>query len=331
MLSRGVRGLAAAALLVALAAIAAVSSASGASSATGTSATGTSSTTVVFIMTAAEPGLIKMGNGMKEEGAKYGYNIKVSNALISTSNQNSLMRTFASEHVKAIILDSTGGAQLRAGLTATEAAHVPVYVVYSPDSGPVPGIAVSLRANAGTQSTEAMIKAQGTKGSVLALDLPTGANCVSSANQFTTIMKHYPGWKITTQVVPPQGYAQTAEAATKAWLLHNPKGSGQLAVWGCWDDPVLGSAAALGAANRWDVKLYGQNTDTGSAALLLAGHYGASFYFDEAALGRHMVDLVHSQAGMSYSDIKPAFESYAPIEITPKNIRAMIKRFPELK
>ena len=287
--------------------------------------------TVAYVQWAAAAGQTLMAKGVKLEAAKYGYTAKVANALGSAANANSLMQSFVTQHVNAIIVDSYSAANLATGIHAAQGAQIPVYIMYSPDPHAEPGVAVSLRTNAGELSAKAIIQNQGKKGSVLELTLPSGANCVLSAQAFAAVFRNYPGWKVQTQAVPSPGWVQVAASATKAWLLSHPKGT-QLAIWGCWDDPAVGAASALAAANppRWDVKLYGQDTSAASAALLEANHYGVSYFFNTIGVAQHMVDIVHGQAGVPYKKIKPVLESQTPIKVTPQNIRALIKKYPSI-
>lgn len=319
LLSRRVRCAAAVILASGLGAVIAIGGAEGASK-----------FTVAYIAySLSEQPQQQIALGMKNEAAKYGYTVNAVDGLSNSKDANSLMQTEISQGANAIVLDSWGKANLEAGLQEAHAAKIPVYLLFSPDSHPYPDVAVDVRANAGTASTQAIIKNQGKKGSVLEFTLPIGANCVSSAEQFSAVMKKYPGWKIQTQAVPAPGWAEVAAATTKAWLLSHPKG-GQLAIWGCWDGPSEGAASALAAANRFDVKVYGQDTDAGSVALLEKRHYEASFYFNDLAVGAHAIDLAHGNASVPFNRIKPAFESYPPIEVTQQNVRAFVKKFPSV-
>ena len=63
------------------------------------------------------------------------------------------------------------------------------------------------------------------------------------------------------------GQVEDGTAFTSAWLASHPAGSGDLAVWGAWDEPGMGAIAALKQSGRDDVKVYSIN---GSPAALQA-------------------------------------------------------------
>lgn len=301
---------------------------SGASSASsGSGGSGKKLTVGYVAYTLTAPPQQDMKKGFEQEAQKYGYTVKTVDAQGDAAKANSLMQTFVTQRVDAIVTDSFSADTLRAGITAAKQAGIPVYLGYAP--GDSPDLAAAIQANAGTESASLLVKQLGPSGSVLAFTLPPGPNCVSSEKQFDAVMAANPGWKVQKQPVPVPGWAQAASSATNAWLKSHPKGQ-KLAIWGCWDGPAAGAASALVQAGRTDVKVYGQNTEADSAALLQKNDYAASYYFDSAALARHIMDIVHSNAGVPVGSIKHVFERFKGILVTPSTVNVFLKKYPQV-
>jgi ribose transport system substrate-binding protein len=270
----------------------------------------------------------EMKKGMEEQGAKYGYTINAVDGGGEPAKANSAIQTLVTQKVNAIVIDSYGPEDIKAGVLAAKAAKIPIYIPYAP--GPSNEVAWTVRGNAGTIESETLVKNMGETGSVLAFTLPAGANCVSSQKQFEAVMKKHPGIKVREQPIKAPGYQQEAATTTQGWLKSHPAGGEKLAVWGCWDGPASAAAAALNEAGRTDVAAYGQNTEAPTVALLKKKQYTASWYFDSIAFGRHMIDLVHEEAGTPYEQIKPQFGTFPAIEVTPSNVDEFIKKYPQV-
>jgi ribose transport system substrate-binding protein len=269
----------------------------------------------------------ELKKGEEEAAKKYGYKVEVADPGGEPAKAVSLMQNFVTQGVDAIIVDSYGPGDLRAGLIAAKEAEIPVYMALAP--GETDEAAYAVRANAGTAETEKMLENLGKEGSVLALTLPSGANCVSSQEQFEEIMEGEPGWEVREQPVKVPGFAQEASSTTKAWLKSHPA-SEKLAVWGCWDGPSIGAATALTEEGRNDVQVYGQNTEATTISLLEKGQYTASWWFDGVKLGQKMVELIHGDAGTPYDELEPRFESFPGIEVNQENVKQFVKEHPSV-
>lgn len=269
----------------------------------------------------------ELKKGEEEAAKKLGYKVEVADPGGEPGKAVSLMQNFITQGVDAIIVDSYGPDDLRAGLIAAKEAEIPVYMTLAP--GETDEAAYAVRANAGTAETEKMLENLGNEGSVLALTLPSGANCVSSQEQFEEIMEGESGWDVREQPVKVPGFAQEASSTTKAWLKSHPAGE-KLAVWGCWDGPSIGAASALTEEGRNDVQVYGQNTEATTISLLEKGQYTASWWFDGVKLGRKMVELIHGDAGKAYDELEPRFESFPGIEVNQENVKQFVKEHPQV-
>ena len=266
--------------------------------------------------------------GSEEQAKKYGYTLKTVESQGSADKANSLIQSFVTQGVDAIVVDSYGADSLTAGIMAATSKKIPVYLAYAPaDSDSAAGV---VQVNAGTETADLMVKDLGNSGSVLAFTLPAGPNCASSEKQFDDVMAKNPGWKVQKQQVAVPGWEQAAATTTTGWLKSHPKGS-PLAIWSCWDGPGVGAASALKQAGRDDVNLYGQNTDAATIALLEKGQYTASYYFDSVALGRRMLDLVHANAGTPLGDIKHTFERFPKILVDQETLTDFLAKYPQVK
>ena len=269
----------------------------------------------------------EMKKGQEQEGQKFGYTVTTVDGGGEPAKANAAMQTLITQGVNAIVIDSYGGDSIKAGLLAAKSAKIPVYVPYAP--GPNNEVAWAVRGNAGTISAQVLVKNLGSSGSVLALTLPAGPNCVSSQQQFEAIMKNNPGIKVREQPIKVPGYQQEAATTTQGWLKSHPS-SEKLAIWGCWDGPATAAASALNEAGRHDVKVYGQNTEASTIALLEKKQYTASWYFDSVAFGAHMIDLIHEQASTPYEQIKPQFGKFPSIEVNQSNVKEFVSKYPQV-
>jgi ribose transport system substrate-binding protein len=266
--------------------------------------------------------------GQEEEAKKYGYTLKVADGGGEATKEIAAIQTFVTQGVDAIVLDSYSEGTIKAALLAAEAAEIPVYMSSSP--GEQPNLAGAIAENNATELTEKMAEEMGGKGNVLAFTLPSGPNCEYSREQFEEVMEKFPEIKYREQPVKVPGYQQEAVTATAGWLKSQPKGE-KLSIWGCWDGPAVPAATAAAEAGRIEeIGVYGQNTEPATVSLLEKGEYTLSYYFESRAGGRKIMELVHSNAGKSYSEIEPQFERGPAIEVNQENVAEVIKKYPQI-
>jgi ribose transport system substrate-binding protein len=289
---------------------------------------GTDNKTIGYVSyslgTAPQQGLVQ---GQQEQAKKYGYTIKIADSQASAAKANSLMQSFVTQKVDAIHVDSYSPDVLQAGIVAAKAAKIPVYLSMS--DGEPTDVASIVRANAGTAESEQLVKDMGDTGAVLAFTLPSGSNCVSSETQFDTVMKAKPGITVSKHPVQVPGFEADAASVTKAWLRNHPAGT-PLAIWSCWDGPALGVASALIANERLDVKNYGQNTEAKTVDLLKNKQFTADWYIDAVALGREIVDQVHTNASTSYDQLKGTFSSFPTVMVNQDNVTDFATKYPQV-
>lgn len=266
-----------------------------------------------------------MVKGMKQEAKKYGYTLKTADSQGSVATADSLMLTYVRLKVNAIIVDSYAADTLATALAAAVSAKIPVYFAW--EWAKPKKVAYSITLTGSAQQTNRMVKDLGGKGAVLAFTLPAGDNCTHYSHIMEAIMKKHPKIQLTEHASPPTGWAPDAAAATAAWLRSHPAGT-PLAIWGCFDGPNIGAVSALQAANRTDVKVYGDNGANDAIALIIKKQYTATWWFDSIALGKTLVDAAHKNANIPYSAIKPVFAFAPPILVDQSNVKAFVKKYP---
>ena len=158
---------------------------------------------------------------------------------------------------------------------------------------------------------ERMVKDMNSKGSVLALTYRAGLVCREREKVFDEIVKKHPEIKVTKNEVQIPGDIQNGTQYTTAWLSSHPAGSGNLAVWGCWDDPAIGAISGLKQRHRDDVKVYGQNGNANAINAVKSGWMTATNWQDSVKEGKKLVDTI-AKAKAAGSKWKPQDRSRFP-------------------
>jgi ribose transport system substrate-binding protein len=246
-------------LVVILAVIAGVGSTSAtAQTAPAGSAAGAKTVGIVDLVQ-SDPLNVEVINGVKAAAAAKGWKVKVFDANGSADAANSAFRNYVSQKVDMILDLAFPVSSVGAGLAAARAAHIPVG---GWGSGLAPGILMTTVDDVGKPSAEAVLKAVGGpsgKGAVLALFFTGGEVCRERQAVFQKTMKKAPGVKVQIQNLTLPGEQTEGTNYTNAWLAQHPKGSGNLAIWGCWDSPMYGAIASLRQQGRTDVKSFSIN------------------------------------------------------------------------
>ena len=93
------------------------------------------------------------------------------------------------------------------------------------------------------------------------------------------------------------GFLQDGAKYATAWLAKNPRGSGNLAIWGCWEDPTLGAISALKQQGRTDVKTYGINGSPQAIKAVQNGSLTSTVWEDGEKEGRTMFTTTLKSVG----------------------------------
>jgi ribose transport system substrate-binding protein len=255
-----------------------------------------------------------------------GWKVQVVDAEGSADKANSAITNFVSQKAGMIFDLVFPASSLGAGLAAAKAANIPVA---SWGGGPGDGIAMNTGDGGpfAVPATELMLKNMKKKGNILALTYQGGQVCRDRETAFDKLVAADPNVKVDKEQVAIPGYLQDGAKYATAWLGAHPKGSGNLAIWGCWDDPALGAISSLKQQGRTDVKTYGIN---GAAAAITAvenGSLTATVYEDGAGEAKKMfaVMLDAIKAGKSW---KPETVNVPGIVVTKANVAEFIKEHP---
>ncbi len=281
-------------------------------------------------LTLGGPGQIQIRRGLEAEAKAHGDKVTSLDSNADVSKANSLMSTGVRQGYNAIVLDSYPPKALEAGLTATRAAKVPVYLAAAFTKAP-PGVSLTMAMRGGVPETERLVKDMGEDAQVLAFTYDAGDSCKDTGLGLDKVIAQHPGIKVTKHPVKIPGWEADAAAATRAWLQSHPKGKGKYAIWGCWDGPNIGAVSALQQEGRDDVKVFGKDGTAQALKLLQKkdGRYTATVWFDLRDQGVTIVKRIHTDAKLGYANIKPEAINQKYTEVDESNIDKFAREHPE--
>lgn len=314
-----------AALALAVCGAVAVAAARSTSSSAAVSTAKASFTIGAVLQTGAQAGQQQYLAGLKAEAAKFGYTVKSADSQLDVAKANDLVQSFVNQKVNAIVVMVVDPTAMKAGIAAANAAHIPIYFYYA--YGRPKGVAMVSSLVGGASETKRMVQAMHGAGSVLAFTFRPGQPCLYSEKAFDQVMKSYPKIKVTKHETKAPGWQADGASTTSLWLSAHPKGSGNLAIWGCWDGPVEGAASALRAAGRHDVKAYGDFAEPAGLQAIESGWMTATFWFNNQAEGRVTADQIHTDAGKA--KITRTYRSVPSVAVDQSNIKAFLRKHPE--
>lgn len=271
--------------------------------------------------------------GIKAAAAKRGWSVDVIDANGSADTANSAIENLVSRHAGAIIDLVFPTTSLTAGLNAAKAAHIPVGTW---GGGLGPGVVVTDGSGGAfaTPVVKYMVKQMGGKGAILALTYHVGLVCRNREQVFDSVLKQYPGIKVTKNEIQIPGYQTQAPQVATGWLASHPKGSQKLAIWGCWEDPAIAALSALRQQGRTDVLSFGENGGPTAMSDILHGTLTATEWENQYLEGQTLVEQIDAsiKAGASW---KPKQIEVPGLLVHKGNIHAFLKAhaglFPGLK
>jgi ribose transport system substrate-binding protein len=232
---------------------------------------GATKTVGIVDLVQSDPLNVEVINGVKAAAKAKGWKVVVFDANGNADAANAAFKRYASQKVNMLLDLAFPVTSVRAGLAAARAAHIPVG---GWGSGLAPGILMTTVDDVGQPSANAVLQAMGGKagkGSVLALFFTGGQVCRERQAVFVKTLKQAPGVKVQIQNLTLPGEQPEGTNYTNAWLAQHPRGSGNLAVWGCWDSPMYGAVAALRQQGRTDVKSFSINGSPQAIQLVKSG------------------------------------------------------------
>jgi ribose transport system substrate-binding protein len=138
----------------------------------------------------------------------------------------------------------------------------------------------------------------------------------------------HPDIKVTKNEVRIPGYFQDGAQYATAWLAAHPEGSGNLAVWGCWDDPSIGAISALRQQGRTDVLVYGINGNAQALENIQKGFMTATAWQDSFTEGYNMVGIIDEaiKAGGAW---QPKAVEVPAVVVTKDTVDQFLKEHPD--
>ncbi len=281
----------------------------------------------IVSISATEANNARYIKGAEAAGKEDGWAVSVVDAAGSADQANSAIQNFVERGAGAIIDMVFPYSSIGAGLFAARQAHIPVVTWGG-------GLGSSVAATNGSGAPIAkpvidkMVSDLGGKGDLLALTYRTGEVCREREVLLDQVLAKYPGIHVTKNEVRIPGYFEDGAQYANAWLASHPAGRGNLAIWGCWDDPAIGAISALRQQGRTDVKVYGVNGNAQAIENIKEGFMTATAWEDSYEEGFAMVKLLGKikAAGANW---KPEAVEVPAVLITQSNVAAFIKAHPD--
>ncbi|GGE04873.1 sugar ABC transporter substrate-binding protein [Aureimonas endophytica] len=281
----------------------------------------------IVSISATEANNVRYIAGATAAAEKAGWQVSVIDAAGSADQANSAIQNFAGRGAGAIIDMVFPYSSIGAGLAAAKDAGIPVVTWGG-------GLGSSVAATNGSGAPiaqpviEKMIADLGGKGSLLALTYRTGEVCRNREVLLDEMLKASPEITVTKNEVRIPGYFEDGAQYANAWLASHPAGDGNLAIWGCWDDPAIGAIGALRQQGREDVKVYGVNGNAQAIENVQNGHMTATAWEDSYTEGRRMVEML-DEIRKAGADWTPKAAEVPAILVTKDTVANFVKQHPE--
>ncbi|KQQ90260.1 substrate-binding domain-containing protein [Aureimonas sp. Leaf324] len=281
----------------------------------------------IVSISATEANNVRYIAGATAAAEKAGWTVSVIDAAGSADQANSAIQNFAGRGAGAIIDMVFPYSSIGAGLAAAKDAGIPVVTWGG-------GLGSSVAATNGSGAPiaqpviEKMIADLGGQGSLLALTYRTGEVCRNREVLLDEMLKASPGITVTKNEVRIPGYFEDGAQYANAWLASHPAGDGNLAIWGCWDDPAIGAIGALRQQGRDDVKVYGVNGNAQAIENVQNGHMTATAWEDSFTEGQRMVEML-DEIKKAGADWTPKAAEVPAILVTKETVADFVKQHPE--
>ncbi|MEW1962593.1 sugar ABC transporter substrate-binding protein [Microbacterium sp. NPDC077644] len=294
-----------------------------------TGSTQASESTLLGIVTisATDANNARVIEGATEAAEAAGWTVQVVDAAGNADQANTAIQNFVNKDAGMIFNLVFPATSLGAGLNAASQANIPVATW---GGGPGDGIVVVAGDGApfAEPATQALIDALDGEGEVLALTYRTGQVCRDREALFDEMMaEQAPDVNITKNEVNIPGFLQDGARYANAWLAANPANSGNLAVWGCWEDPTLGAISSIKQQGRTDVLTYGINGSSTAIKAVQDGELTATVFEDARAEGAKMFQ--ETLAAIESGDFASRTADVPGILVTADTIDSFLDEHPE--
>jgi len=278
----------------------------------------------IVSISATEANNARYIEGARKAAGELGYEINVIDAAGSADQANAAMQNFAQLGAYAIVDMVFPWSSIGAGLDAARSAGIPVVTW----GGGLGGGVAATNGSGGPMVVpvnELMLENMDGKGAILQLTYRTGEVCRNREVELDKALEAYPDIEVTKNEVRIPGYFEDGAQYANAWLASHPAGDGNLAIWGCWDDPAIG---AIGSQGRDDVLVYGVNGNAQALENIRNGHMTATAWQDSFTEGYNMVNMLKEirDAGDSW---EPKAVEVSAVLVTQDTVEAFLAEHPE--
>ncbi len=294
----------------------------GASSGTSSSAPASSTgpkTIGVVSLAANNGGSARMIAAMKDAATPLGWTIQVVDTAGDPSKVAAAVSSFVTAKVDGIVVDILDPSALTSQIAEAKSAGIPFISVNSNDYDP--NVSAQIVANpfdVGAQEATYIADRLGRKGNVAMLAFSAATNIRLRQAAFEAALGSYPGIKIVEKhEVDVAKALDDAQATVSSWLTKYP--AGQLdAIWGAWDEPALGAAAAADTAGRKDLFVTGTDYQPTVGERMKAGSVlQADWFIDYATIGTTAIKLF----GDAFAGMQLPPHVYVALQlVTPKTV-----------
>ncbi|MEV4186976.1 substrate-binding domain-containing protein [Streptosporangium canum] len=239
------------------------------------------------VSTLNNPYFVQLRKGAEDEAMKQGVALTVTDAQNDASQQVNQIQNFASQSMKAIIINPVDSDAAGPAVKAAERSKIPVIAVDRVVNGAtVAQTVASDNVAGGKLAAQELAKQMGEKGKVAVLQGVPGTSAARDRGQgFTEGIKAYPDIQVVAQ--QPADFDRTKGLDVMTNLVQsNP---GITGVFAENDEMALGAVKALGAKAGKEVKIVGFDGTPDGLTAIQAGTLNASIAQQPQLLGQQAV------------------------------------------
>lgn len=239
------------------------------------------------VSTLNNPYFVQLRKGAEDEAKKQGVALTVTDAQNDASQQVNQIQNFASQSMKAIIINPVDSDAAGPAVKAAERSKIPVIAVDRVVNGAtVAQTVASDNVAGGKLAAQELAKQMGEKGKVAVLQGVPGTSAARDRGQgFTEGIKAYPDIQVVAQ--QPADFDRTKGLDVMTNLVQsNP---GITGVFAENDEMALGAVKALGAKAGREVKIVGFDGTPDGLTAIQAGTLNASIAQQPQLLGQQAV------------------------------------------
>lgn len=239
------------------------------------------------VSTLNNPYFVQLRKGAEDEAKKQGVALTVTDAQNDASQQVNQIQNFASQSMKAIIINPVDSDAAGPAVKAAERSKIPVIAVDRVVNGAtVAQTVASDNVAGGKLAAQELAKQMGEKGKVAVLQGVPGTSAARDRGQgFTEGIKAYPDIQVVAQ--QPADFDRTKGLDVMTNLVQsNP---GITGVFAENDEMALGAVKALGAKAGKEVKIVGFDGTPDGLKAIQAGTLNASIAQQPQLLGQQAV------------------------------------------